>query len=150
MIFPEGGIANGHCLMKFKKGAFFHKSPVKIYAFKMPLEDEYIFNYANMNPIVSIMLSFSQLNSSFELHEVEEPIDPFWVAEKHGIDINDENFWKVFAEECKDILSFVTGVEKTEDGFQELKEFEELECRKFDNLKLKLFNRGCDKSKKLN
>lgn len=149
-IFPEGTIGNGHVLMKFKRGAFCHKSPIKIYAFKLPKESEFIFNYANMNPVISIMLSLGRIWSTMEFHEIEEPLDPYWVAKKYNISIDDPEFWKIFAEECKEILSFLLDLQKVEKGFKELTDFEELECRKYDDIDLKLFNRKCvDKKKEI-
>lgn len=148
LIFPEGTVANGHVLIKFKKGGFCHSSPVKIYGFRMNFEEEYIFNWSNMNPVISLIISLSQFSSSMEFHEIEEPLDPLWVAEKHGVSIEDPKFWEIFAEECKEILSFMLDLQKVETGFQELREFEEMECRKFDDLNVKLFNR-VDKSSDL-
>jgi len=35
-IYAEGTITNGHCLLRFKKGAFKDLKPVKILAIKYP------------------------------------------------------------------------------------------------------------------
>lgn len=141
LIYPEGTCSNGYALMNFKKGAFLHTAPIKIHALKYNAEFAPSFN--TTHPFVSLFFSTAQLWGNLEAFEVEEPLDPLWVAKKYGLEKNDPQLWEYVANEIKEIISSLTGNIKTESGIDELVKYEDSEARgKFD-FKLKLCVRKC-------
>lgn len=125
-IYPEGTTTNGEAIMKFKKGAFTHKEPIKIFAVRY--NGEFLPSFNNLHRLLSIIIAITQINSLIEVYEIEEPLDPLWVAKEYGIDENDPELWRKVAEVSREVMSFVTGLQLVESGFKELIDFEESEC----------------------
>jgi hypothetical protein len=80
----------------------------------------------------------ASLDNTLECIEVEEPLDPLWVAKKYGISKDDEHFWEYVAKEAKDVMAFLTGYVKTEDRYRDINKFEDLDSNKY-----KKFSFGC-------
>lgn len=118
MIFPEGTVTNGRSLMKFKRGAFCHTKPIKIYLIKY--NGRHVHSICNVCPIPSIILTICQFWGSVEIFEIEENFDPLFVYKKYGIDYeNDEDAWKYVAKEVKEVMGMISGFELTEAGFRD-------------------------------
>lgn len=142
LVYPEGTCSNGYALMRFKKGAFMHKKPIKIHAIKYNAAFAPSFN--NTHPFISLFLTTGQLWGELEAFEIEEPLDPLWVAKKYNLDEDDPELWKYVAREVKGIISFVTGFHDVDVGLNELSDFEDAEARKKYDFRTKLCNRKCN------
>lgn len=68
------------------------------------------------------------------MFEVEEPLDPYWVYEKYGIDETHPQAWEYVMKEVKSIICFMSGFKNTEMGFKEIHEYEQRSFRKFDTI----------------
>lgn len=130
LIFPEGTVSNGRTLIKFKKGAFCHTKPIKIYIVKY--NGRFVSSISNTLPLPAILLTCLQFWNSMDIYEVEENLDPLFIYKKHGIDYKtDPEAWKVLADEIKDIMSFMSGMESSEDGYRDIREMEKIQSDKF-------------------
>ena len=101
-------------LLTFKKGAFFTKRPVKVFAihyesrFGWPV----IYNCL-MNDIDAILLALANpFGCTATVYEFEELFDPTYL----NIDPNDPEGWKIYAEKVRDCMAKCLGVEKINGG----------------------------------
>lgn len=127
LIFPEGTVSNGRSLIGFKKGAFQSGDLIKIYLLKYnPEEGDFIFSMSNMSTIYSMLLSMSKLSNTIEEIEIIEPFDPEYVYRKHKVHRDDEESWKLVAEEVKSLMAAVSGFKSVHTSMRETKEFEDV------------------------
>lgn len=138
-LFPEGTTTNGEAFLTFKRGAFLHKYPLKMFC--LDYQGKFRNSFTNIHPLVSLLISLGQFDSRLVIHEIEEPLDPLWIAEKRGVDINDAEFWRHFADEARDIMSWVSNNQLTNEGFRDLLKFEKDECRKHFDIAFDICNR---------
>lgn len=146
LIFPEGTVTNGRCIMSFKKGAFMHDKPIKIFCLKY--KGDFVSSLSNVLPLPSIMLTITQTSNVLEVCEVEEPLDPLWVFKKYGVDKNDPEAWRYVAREAKELMCFMTGYQSVETSFRDITEFENNECNKYDQFNFKLCSHQCKEESK--
>jgi 1-acyl-sn-glycerol-3-phosphate acyltransferase len=125
-VFPEGTVSNGRSLMKFKKGAFVSDKPIKIYSLKWGSDTQFSTSMSNINVIACIVLTLCQPCCNLEIHEVDQDFDPSFSYRRRGIKQEGEDSWKYVADDVKEIISFITGFESSEQGFRELKTCEVL------------------------
>jgi hypothetical protein len=134
--------------MTFKKGIFTHHRPIKIMCNEWGKDGHFYCSYTNIHPLVGIMLSCSNLINHLTFHEVDLPLDPLYVYKKYGVDKNDPEAWSYVAKEAREIMSFMSGLPKVEEGWKELVAFEDSECNKQKIFDVKLFARRCKKELK--
>lgn len=147
-IYPEGTTTNGRSLLTFKKGGFSHLRPLKIFCIEY--QGRFLNSFTNIHPLVAIVISIGQLYNKITIHEVEEPLDPLWVAEKHGVSEDDPEFWKYFANEAREIMSFMGGMQLSNEGFRDINSFEKEECRKQFDIQFDLCDREGKRRRKKN
>lgn len=138
-IYPEGTTTNGMAFLTFKKGGFCHLKPLKI--FVIQYHGRFLNSFTNVHPLAATFISLGQLYNGITVHEVEEALDPLWIAEKHGVDPNDPEFWKLFAEETRKIMGWIGDIHLSDEGFQQLIEFEKGESRKHFKISIDVCNR---------
>lgn len=138
-LYPEGTTTNGRALLKFKRGGFSHKRPVKIYVLEH--KGRLINSFTNIYPPAAGLLTLSQFYNEIVVHEVEEGLDPLWVAEIHGLDENDPELWKYFAEETRKIMGWIGDMNVTNEGYRDIVSFEKMESRKHFKIKMDVCNR---------
>lgn len=124
LIFPEGTVTNGRILMNFKKGAFCHGYPLKIYALKYSTDRVLIPSLMNMAGAVSAFICMNTLYNEITLYQYDDHFDPEWVFKKYNLDKKDENAWEHVARHVKELMMFATGFRSTEDSFRGTLEFE--------------------------
>lgn len=126
-VFPEGTVSNGRSLMKFKKGAFLGTEPIKVMALKWGDDTKFSNSMSNINIICCVFFAFCQPQLTLEVHEVDQDFDPDFSFKRRGIKREGEDSWQYVADDVKDIISFMTGYEKSDQGFKELKKCEILQ-----------------------
>ncbi len=117
--------------MTFKKGAFKDFKPVKIICFKYSTDHFMTFDDLMPQGTVFCML-FCNWNNQVEITEFEGVYDPKNIP---GIDFNDENAWKVYAEKVRDLMAQVLKVPKVDFGYRQWKDFEALYRAELNKLK---------------
>jgi len=115
---PEGCYTNGTCLLRFKKGAFISMKPVKIHVFKYENKKFNLSNIGLRTIFGRIILAF-QRNRSWKIYEFDA-FDPAKIG------LTKEEDWEKFAEKTHDIMKKVLGVESSDLGFKDQKEYESL------------------------
>lgn len=97
-----------------------------------------------MNVITFMALFFTIPKFFSEFYELDQNLDPLYLLKKNNVDPSDENAWKVVANEVKEIMMFMTGMRGSEQGYQELLEYEKTEVYVKDTMGGTLMRRtGC-------
>jgi lysophosphatidylcholine acyltransferase / lyso-PAF acetyltransferase len=120
LIAPEGTTNNNQGIMTFKKGAFKDFKPVKIVCVKYSTQHFMPFNDLIPQLIMFVML-FCNWSNHAEITEFEGVYDPKNIK---GIDFNDENAWKVYAERVRDVMAKCLNLPKVDFGYRHWKEFQ--------------------------
>lgn len=131
-IFPEGTYNNGEYCLKFKKGAFEHQHPIKIRATSFRKDGLWTCSWTNTHPYLFFTLMMTVPDMFMEVFEVEEPLDPYYVYQKYGINHDHPDAWKYVMQEAKSIICFMSGFKSTEMGFKEIFEYEQISFKKHD------------------
>ena len=124
LIFPEGTVANGRTLMRFKRGAFASKHPIKIYVLRYnPGGNQIVNTISNISDYYSLILFLCQFRNTLEVIEFEDNFDPLWAFEKHKVDPNSPESWTVVAQEVKELMMVASGYQSVETSSEETKDF---------------------------
>lgn len=119
IIFPEGTLTNGKCLLKFKRGAFDSYLPVKPYLLKNNNSKEYFSTCSgSMNVGLHLIISLCHIYNDLELYDlpVIEPTE--YMIEKYSTqDCNDKV--EVYMEVTRSIMSEIANLEKSNKGYKE-------------------------------
>ena len=126
LIFPEGTVSNGTELMTFKKGAFMHDTPIKIFAMRYDRDPTKVYgSISNIDGLLIMLILFSQTFNRLEIIEFEDNFDPYWVYDKYKTNKDDPAAWEHVGEEVKQLIAAAGGFRCTGDSYRETKDFYE-------------------------
>jgi len=111
IVFPEGTTSNGEYLISFKKGAFMHLNPVKIYAIKYT-NKKFSPAFDALGIGKSFLFTLLQLKNSITVYDLGV-FDPAY------LNLKSEDDWTIYAEKVKSIMMKVLGVKSSELGYAE-------------------------------
>ena len=101
MIFPEGTTSNGTCLLKFRKGAFYHEKKVTPMFMK--------FAYSTISPAYDVLdfLPLAILNLSFCCYNCELTILPDFEPNEYLFETHcnkGKDRWEIYAWAVREII----------------------------------------------
>jgi len=111
IIFPEGTTSNGEYLISFKKGAFMHLTPLKIYAVKYT-NPNYSPAFDSLGIGKSFLFALLQLRNSITVYDLGV-FDPTY------LNLKSEDDWTIYAEKVKSIMLKALGAKSSELGLAE-------------------------------
>jgi len=111
IIFPEGTTSNGEYLISFKKGAFMHLTPVKIYAVKYT-NPNYSPAFDSLGIAKSFLFALLQFRNSITVYDLGV-FDPTY------LNLKSEDDWPIYAEKVKSIMLKALGAKSSELGLHE-------------------------------
>lgn len=127
LIFPEGTVSNGSSLLKFKKGAFCHTKPIKVYGVKY--NGRFVPSLSNATGGVAVFLTLCQFWNTLDFYEINENFDPLFVYNKYRLNPKtDPDAWEKVADELKEVMSVMMGIPKVEDGFRDIQKMEKIQA----------------------
>lgn len=123
LIFPEGTVTNGRCLMSFKKGAFVTGDPIKIFVLKYNSDPlSFTWSISNINSMHAILLSMTQLHTTVDMIEFEDNFDPHWIYQTKNVRQDSEDAWKEVAAAVKGLMAFAGNMHVDETTLRNLKD----------------------------
>lgn len=123
LVFPEGTTNNGLELMTFKRGAFVHNCPIKIYGLQLEQKGVQIC-LCMVNEWEFLFLQLSNLTHNVNFHEFE-PFNPEYCNHKYQLKENEENNWKYISDDIRYLYEYVGGMMNSGDWtFSKKREYE--------------------------
>lgn len=120
LIFPEGTISSGRCLLEFKKGAFEGLYPLKPIIIKNKNKN-FDISGGSMNLLAHLFIFLSHLWHNIEVTEL-----PILSPNEYMFLNNDNNKsekWQIYANVTKNIMSDIGELEKSKKSFKENLEY---------------------------
>lgn len=129
LIFPEGTISSGRCLLEFKKGAFEALYPLKPFIIKN--KNKYFdISGGSMNLLAHLFIFLSHFWHNIEITEL--PIlSPNEFMFNNSEIKEKEKKWQIFALTAKNIMSEIGKLEKSEKSFKENLEYSSTLLKRF-------------------
>ena len=120
LIFPEGTISSGRCLLEFKKGAFDGLYPLKPFIIKNK-NKTFDISGGSMSLLAHLLIFLSHFWHNVEVTEL--PIlSPNEFMFKNS-EIKDCEKWQIYANTAKNIMSEIGNLEKSKKSFKENLEY---------------------------
>jgi 1-acyl-sn-glycerol-3-phosphate acyltransferase len=124
VIFPEGTVGNGKELLTFKKGAFTHGTPIKIFALRYDTDQTKVYgSIGNIDSLLILLILYSQTFNRIEIIEFEDNFDPWWVYQKYKTNKDDPKAWEYVAQEIRQLIATAGGFRCTSGNYREIKDF---------------------------
>jgi lysophosphatidylcholine acyltransferase/lyso-PAF acetyltransferase len=120
LIFPEGTISSGRCLLEFKKGAFDGLYPLKPYIIRNRNRN-FDLSGGSINLLAHVFIFLSHLWHNIEVMEL--PIlspNEFMFSNSGNPKIEK---WEIYANTAKSIMSEIGDLEKSTKSFKENLEY---------------------------
>lgn len=121
-LYPEGTATNGKCLIEFKKGAFFHLSPIKPYIQKQiqnsnNASEFWEISTGGMNILLHLIMTFTFIYNKMESYELPVIKPNEFMFKKYEALGKDKV--EIYTNVVREIMSEVSGLNKINSGYED-------------------------------